>query len=211
METLKIKSKIALATLLLVLCVTIVRAQDNTAAQQEAFSSSYTLEKSGDYTKAAEALKKVYDEKSYETNLRLGWLTYMGGSFTEACAYYQKAIALMPYGIEARFGYINPAAALGNWDQVITQYNEILKTDPQNTTANYRLGYIYYGKADYNKAFTYFEKNVNLYPFDYDSLIMYAWTNFKLGKLREAKVLFNKALLNRPKDSSALEGLGLIK
>jgi tetratricopeptide (TPR) repeat protein len=94
---------------------------------------------------------------------------------------------------------------------VINQYVEILKIDPQNTIANYRLGSIYYGKADYNKALGYLEKNVNLYPFDYDSIILFAWTNFKLGKLREAKVLFNKALLNRPKDSSATEGLSLIK
>jgi len=40
---------------------------------------------------------------------------------------------------------------------------------------------------------------------------MLAWTNFKLGKFREAKVLFSKALLIQPGDESALEGLGLIK
>jgi tetratricopeptide (TPR) repeat protein len=211
METLTMKKIIAIAIVAFIMMAKTTYAQDNATALLDAFSSSYTLEKSGDYTKAAEALKKVYDEKSYELNLRLGWLTYMGGNFTEGCAYYQKAIALMPYGIEARFGYINSAAALGNWDAVITQYQEILKTDPQNTTANYKLGNIYYGKAKYSEALPYFEKVVNLYPFDYDSLLMYAWTSYRLGKLREAKVLFNKALLNRPKDASATEGLGLIK
>jgi hypothetical protein len=40
---------------------------------------------------------------------------------------------------------------------------------------------------------------------------MLAWTNFKLGKTREAKILFNKALLYYPEDSSAKEGLALIK
>jgi hypothetical protein len=40
---------------------------------------------------------------------------------------------------------------------------------------------------------------------------MTGWTNFQLGKLREAKVLFQKALLNRPGDNSATEGLSLIK
>jgi len=40
---------------------------------------------------------------------------------------------------------------------------------------------------------------------------MLAWTNFKLGKLREAKVLFQKALLISPDDESATEGLNLIK
>jgi tetratricopeptide (TPR) repeat protein len=211
METLKMKTLITLSIVLVMLFAKSSFAQDNSAALQEAFSSSYTLEKAGDYTKAAEALKKVYDEKSYEINLRLGWLIYEGGNFTESAAYYMKAINLMPYGIEARFGYVYPATALGNWDAVISQYQEILKTDPQNTTANYKLGSIYYGKAKYLEALPYFEKVVNLYPFDYDSLLMYAWSSYRLGKLREAKVLFNKALLNRPKDASATEGLGLIK
>jgi hypothetical protein len=48
---------------------------------------------------------------------------------------------------------------------------------------------------------------VNLYPFDYDGLVMYAWTNFQLKKYREAKVLFNKALMNTPTGSSAMEGI----
>ncbi len=205
------KKLIGIAIVVLIIMAKSSFAQDNSAGLQDAFSNSYTMEKSGDYTKSAEALKKMYDENSYEINLRLGWLTYMGGMFNESCAYYQKAIKLMPYGIEARFGYINPAAAMGNWDAVINQYLEILKTDPQNTSANYRLGNIFYGKAEYGKALPYFEKVVNLYPFDYDSLLMYAWTSYRLGKLREAKVLFNKALLNRPKDASATEGLGLIK
>jgi Flp pilus assembly protein TadD len=50
-----------------------------------------------------------------------------------------------------------------------------------------------------------------MYPFDYDALHMFGWTNYRLGKLREAKVLFNKTLMNRPDDKSALEGLGLIQ
>jgi len=178
---------------------------------QDAFSGSYKLETTGDYVKSIDALKAIYDEKSYEINLRLGWLNYMAGLFTESISYYQKAIALKPYSIEAKLGIVNPAAAAGNWEQVKTQYNEILKIDPQNTTANYRMGVIFYGKQDYNTAFKYLEKVVNLYPFGYDALIMYAWCNYKLGKLREAKVLFNTVLMYSPTDTSALEGLGLIK
>ena len=40
---------------------------------------------------------------------------------------------------------------------------------------------------------------------------MLAWSNLKLGKTREAKIYFNKALLYSPDDASAREGLGLIK
>jgi tetratricopeptide (TPR) repeat protein len=188
-----------------------LHGQANFKPIEDAFASSYLLQDKANYTGAIAALKAVYDENSYEINVRLGWLNYLGGFFTESAAYYQKAIKLKPYAIEPKLGFVYPAAALGNWDQVIAQYNEILKIDSQNTTANYRLGSIYYGKLDYASAEKYLEKVVNLYPFDYDSNILYAWTNLKLGKNREAQVLFHKVLMMRPNDTSALEGMGLIK
>jgi tetratricopeptide (TPR) repeat protein len=188
-----------------------LQGQANFKPIEDAFATSYTLQDKADYSGAIAALKAVYDENSYEINVRLGWLNYLGGFFTESAAYYQKSIKLKPYAIEPKLGYAYPAGALGNWDQVITQYLEILKIDPQNTTANYRLGSIYYGKLDYSSAEKYLEKVVNLYPFDYDSNILFAWTNLKLGKNREAQVLFHKVLMMKPNDSSALEGMGFIK
>jgi tetratricopeptide (TPR) repeat protein len=205
-----IAGKSALLVFILLFSVSL-NAQTNFKALQDAFKSSFSWEYKGNYPDAIAALKAVYAEDSYEINVRLGWLNYLSGSFTEATAYYQKAIALMPYSIEAKFGYVLPASALGNWEQVKTKYEEILQIDPQNTLASYRMGMICYGKQEYAKAEKYFEKVVNLYPFDYDSNIMYAWTNLKLGKYREAQVLFNKVLMLRPDDQSAVEGLGLIK
>ncbi len=176
-----------------------------------AFEKSYALEKKGEFKNAAKELKKVYEPNSYEINLRLGWLDYQAGLFTESSTYYKKAIDLMPYSEEAKFGLIYPKTALGKWDEVIELYNKILLNNPNNTVANYRLGLIYYGQKKYAKAYKYFEKVVNLYPFGYDALLMLAWTNYQLGKLREAKVLFYKVLMYSPKDKSALEGLKLIK
>jgi len=178
---------------------------------QEAFKTSYGLERKADYSGAIKSLSTVYEETSYEVNLRLGWLEYQAGFFTESAAYYRKAITLMPYAIEAKFGFVFPASALGNWDQVISTYQEILKIDPQNTIANYRMGSIYYGRQDYSTAEKHLEKVVNLYLFDYDSNILFAWTLFKLGKLRESSVVFNRCLNIRPDDLSAKEGLALIK
>lgn len=201
--------KIGLLVVAVAISLSSVFAQD--AKVQEAFTNSYKNEKAALYKKAIDDLKAVYSESSYEINLRMGWLHYMAGLFTESLTYYNKAITLMPYSVEARLGYVYPASTLGNWDQVKTQYVEILKVDSKNSSANYHLGCIYYGKADYTNAFKHFETIANLYPFDYDITIMYAWTNFKLGKMREAKVLFTKALLNKPDDKSAKEGLSYIK
>jgi len=67
------------------------------------FKESYTLEQKGDFSKAIEKLNKVYLADSYEMNLRLGWLYYVAGKLTESETYYQKAINLKPYSIEARW------------------------------------------------------------------------------------------------------------
>ena len=52
---------------------------------------------------------------------------------------------------------------------------------------------------------------MNLYPFDYDGNHMLGWCYLNLGRNNDAKVVFQKALLNRPTDASVLEGLSKIK
>jgi tetratricopeptide (TPR) repeat protein len=210
MEFLKIKLQIA--TLLITAMAWIPQVEgQGFKTIENAFKQSYELETKGNYSDAVAQLKSVYDEDSYAINLRLGWLYYMQGSFTESSAHYQRAVALSPYAIEGRLGYVYPLAALGNWAAVRTQYEKILQIDPNNTTASYRLGMILYSSENYQQALKLFEKVANLYPFDYDANVMYAWTSLKLGKLREAEVLFRKVLLIRPGDSSAMEGLQLVK
>jgi len=186
-------------------------AQVSQGALEAAFNKSYQLEKTGDFSAAADVLKKVFDESSYELNLRLGWLNYNAGLFDESIIFYSNAQKLMPYSEEARFGLILPKAALGRWNEVIELYNKILEISPNNSVALNRLGLIYYGRKDYNKAQPLFKKVVDLYPFGYDGLLMLGWTSYFLGNYPQAKVLFNKVLLFSPGDASAKEGLGLIK
>lgn len=206
MEFLK-KSAVLIAMLVM---VKLVSAQ-SMEAQIAAFDSSYKLEKAAKYVDALNVIKGVYIETSYEMNLRMGWLNYLIGQQTTSMSYYSKAAKLNPFSIEARFGLVMPASAVGNWEAVKEQYLEILKVDPQNTKANFNLGLIYYNTKDYVKAYKHYEVCANLYPFDYDSVLMFAWTSYFLGKLREAKVLFSKCLLMRPADKSATEGISLIK
>lgn len=198
-------------TLLVAVLPLVDSSSQDFVAKKDAFQKSYIQEATGEFLAAINSLKEVYDEKSYELNLRLGWLTYQAGSFTESKAYYNKAVTLMPYAIESRFGLVYPLAALGNWTEVIAQYDKILEISPNNSIVLHRLGLIYYGRGDFESAKKFFEKVVNLYPFDYDALTMLAWTYFKLNNLREAKVLFQKALLNTPNGTSAIEGLDLLK
>ena len=176
-----------------------------------AFVKNYQYLDKGDYKNAISVLRQLDDKNSYEINVRLGWLNYTAGYYQEAIAYYKSAIALKPNAIEPKLGIAYPLAALGNNTELMEQYKAILAIDPQNSTANYRMGYLYYTKKDYQNANVYFDKIVKLYPFGYDALLMFAWNNYRLGKNAEAKDLFNKVLLLSPEDKSALEGLALIK
>ena len=177
----------------------------------KAFEDSYRLEKEGKYEDALTVVKAVYSEDSYEINLRLGWLAYLSGKFTESIAYYNNAVAKLPLSVEARLGLVLPLSAMGNWNQIINHYNKILEVDPKNTLVNYRLGVIYYERKQYDKSESYLKKVVNLYPFDHDSLLMLAWVKYRQGNFNHARILFNKVLMSNPADTSAKEGLALVK
>lgn len=195
---------------LLLLLATYASTQ-NTSVWQEAFYRSYEAETKSNFNQAINELVRVYKKDDYFVNLRLGWLYFLAKNNQKSEQFYRTAIRLQPYSIEARFGLVKPLSATARWDQVQLQYSEILKIDPQNTMANYWLGVIHYNRKQFTVAVRLFEKVVNLYPLDYDSVIMLAWTKLNLGKTAEARLLFNHALTLRKNDESALQGLKLIK
>jgi tetratricopeptide (TPR) repeat protein len=208
----KTTSKIMFIAFLFILMSHKLNAQDTTGtALRTAFETSYIYEDAGQYAKGITNLKNMYDANSYDINLRLGWLCYKNAAYTESVKYYKIAVTLKPKSIEARLGYVLPLAALNSNDSVKAQYEKILSLDPMNSKANYWMGYIYFYKANYTTAQTYLEKVSVLYPFDYDITLLLAWTYLKLEKKTEAKDLFKRVLRIDPDDTSAPEGLKLLK
>lgn len=206
MRTLK---KLFIAAIM-ISAIGLLKAQDNSKIQN-AFSKSYSYEYKKEYKKAYDVMKLIYDENSYEINLRSGWVAYLAGQYTESMNFYQKAIDLKPTSIEARLGIVYPINELKDKEKLKAKYEEILKIDPLNSVANYRLGCIYYGKGDYDKATEYLNVAISLYPFDYYITYMLAWTKYKQGKNAEAKDLFNRLLMILPNDQYAIEALSKIK
>jgi tetratricopeptide (TPR) repeat protein len=195
-------------TILLVASFWIGIAHAQTSEQIiNAFKKSYVSESKSDFNSAINELQKAYREDSYECNLRMGWLNYNALKYTASMEYYQKAINLKKFSVEARFGFIKPAYAAKEYAKVYEKYTEILKIDPYNSIANYWIGYSYYAVKNYEVAAKYFELIVNMYPFDYDANHMLAWTYLNLGRVSDAKILFEKALLYKPTDKSSEEGL----
>jgi len=191
--------------------VSIYSSAQDSRNSQLAFSKSCGFESKYQYDEAIKAIKEVYNEKSYPMNTRLGWLCYLNKNYTSSIAYYQKASSLMPAAAEPLWAMVSPLLAAEKWGELEKNYLSIVKIEPKSAIAHYKLGLIYYYRKNYSAAKKFFDISLNLYPMDYDSLLMSAWTNYFLGNKDAAKILFNKVLLLYISDSSALEGLSLIK
>lgn len=194
-----------------VLIIIVILLGYNLFAQTDnskAFSNSYLHESNGQYLESISDLQAVYSESSYSMNLRLGWLFYLSGDYYKSMTYYTNAINLESNSIEARLGYVYPLAALQNWDSVLETYMTILSIDPKNTLVNYRVGYIYYLREDMVSAEKSLIKVLELYPFDYDSNLLLGSVYMKMGKIKEAKIYFNRALEFNP---SSIEVQGILK
>lgn len=210
MGLLKGNMKLFLATFAVALCSLVSLPAWSQKSRSELFAKSYEYESNKQFDQAIEALKQV-DGDLYAVNLRLGWLYYNKGSFKASLLYYSKAIQQRPTSLEARFGYVLPAAKMKDWLKVGKQYDAILKLDPNNTKANYYRGLMYFNVGEYSKAEPYFDKVERLYPFDYDIVILSAWNAYYLKNREKAKQLFNQALLIQPNSASAAQGISLCK
>lgn len=173
---------------------------------EPAFSKSYSFEYDSQYVKAIESMMALNSD-AYEVSLRIGWLYYQSKDYLKSETFYKKAIAAEPASIEARFGIVLPLAALGNWNNVLTHYLDILKIDPNNSIANYRVGYIYYSRKDYVNAMAYLSKVIRLYPFDYDSNLLAGKVMLAQAKHAEAKKFFIRALEYNPQSEEARTAL----
>lgn len=179
-------------------------AQDETI---NAFSNSYQFESYKQYDKAIESLKNIYKISSYTINLRLGWLTYLKGDYTQSEKYYKQAITIEPKSIEALLGISYPQAAMLNWNDLTTTYQSVLKIDKMNKSANYRLGQLFFNKNEFTKAESHLQTIIVTYPFDYDANVLLAQIKTKQGNIDKAKKLYKNALMYSPNNVQILKAL----
>lgn len=196
----------------LILAFGILIASVNTISAQSknalAYAKSYEQEYAQDYNKAIDEMQVIYSENSYDVNLRMGWLNYASGEYLKSKKFYLKAIGLAKKSVEARLGLINVLAALQNWNEVLSTYEEILSIDPNNSNANYQVAVIYFIRKDYSKSESYAMKAHDLYPFDYSSNVLLGKIKIQLGDKATAKKYLHAALNYSP---SATEVSDLLK
>ncbi|MCS6818574.1 MAG: tetratricopeptide repeat protein [Chitinophagales bacterium] len=184
---------------------TALRAQNEKSA--EAFSKSYLYENAKDYKNAINAIESAGTNDFYEAQLRLGWLHYLSGNYFKSIEHYKKAISLKNKSVEARLGLAYPLYAMGNIEDLIKNYLDILLHDASNYTVNYRLASLYLERKQYEQALQFAQKLIELYPFDYNSNLIAARIFVGLGKVIEARKCYYTCLLFSPSDADILAAL----
>jgi tetratricopeptide (TPR) repeat protein len=140
----------------------------------------------------------------------LGWLHYQNGNYSKSNTYYKKATELQPKSIEAKLGLANAVSGLGNWDELMQIYEDILKLDPINSSANYKLAYMLHSRRKNSQAIEHIKTVLTHYPFDFDSNLLAGKIYISLGNITDAKVVLNRALIYNPKSfevANMLKGL----
>lgn len=179
----------------------------------DAFNKSVEQAANLKYGEAIKTMTDIYKSYSddYIVNLRLGWLYYVTKDYNNSEKYYNKAVKVSSNSPEALLGLTLPLSKEGKWNAIINVYKTILDKDPNNYTANLRLGQIYFNNKNYLNAKSLFETIQNDSPSDYSANLYLGWTYYYLGNSSKANNYFTNTLISVPADTSAAQGFNLTK
>lgn len=161
--------------------------------QTKTIQDSYNSEALGEYPAALQVMQSLAAAEPNEPfyQIRIAWLLYLSGKYTEALGAYQKSVQLLDC-VDAQIGVINCQLALANWDSAIKTATDLLKIEPRNSTILGKLAYAAYMKKDYKLSSGYYGKIVELYPWDMENRAYYVNNLYLAGKITEAKAEYAK-------------------
>lgn len=97
------------------------------------------------------------------------------------------------------------------YDSALRIGSEILKKNPDENDVLFIIGGIYYMKAKYRSAISYFEKSLEIATHDVEVLILNANSYYRLGNFSKAIQCCNTIKEIDPKNKAVVELIGKIK
>jgi len=94
--------------------------------------------------------------------------------------------------------------AAGQFEKAEIEYRKVLQSAPDNATAIFQLGVIYYEQGRFPQALVYLKKAAELTPDNSDLRLKLCLTEFSLGGLKEARTNAMRALEKQPGQKDAL-------
>ncbi|WP_299494028.1 hypothetical protein [uncultured Shewanella sp.] len=184
----------------------------NSNLRELSFSKSYGYEKIGDYQNAINSLVSVYkkEPKDYILNLRLGYLYYLQGSFSNAKFHYLAAKKILPNALSPQLGMMRISNVKEKFDDTEALGYEVIKKDFYNYYANLYLSYALRKNKKYNAAAEIDKKMLDVYPDDTTFLLEYGLLKFQQKDYSKTREILSLLLVLEPENVSAKEVLSQI-
>ncbi|MDY0151901.1 MAG: tetratricopeptide repeat protein [Candidatus Cloacimonas sp.] len=127
------------------------------AQGKSTITDSYNAETAKNYTRALQIMEEIAatDTTDEFFPLRIGWLQYLLGRYSDAIISYTKSNNIA-HSLDAQTGIVNCQLALGKWDNARDLADQILKSYPQNAVILGKAAYAAYMKQDYRGAADYY-------------------------------------------------------
>ncbi|MGE5194162.1 MAG: tetratricopeptide repeat protein, partial [Deltaproteobacteria bacterium] len=171
------------------------------------FMTTQALELSGDTKAALEAIAKAQEIMPNNPLLRYqeGWVYYHARQFDEAVSRMEKLIADFPEPQvrkiirRAQYSLSNMHVLKGDIRKGEEILEEIYKEDPEDTSVNNDLGYLYADQGkNLDQAESMIRKALSAEPENGAYLDSLGWVLFKRGKYEDALPYLEKAVKNSP-------------
>ena len=195
---------------LVFLCVTLwgARVVAGTEAP-DLYRASYQAEARGDYVGALAKMRQIRKAAgvSYFLALRTGWVAYLAGELAVAETAYGEAVAVKPKAVEAKLGLSLVLFAGKKWGELETTCKQVLSQDSKHPAVRARLAAAQYNLGKFTDSAQGYRKLLDDYPGELDYQTGLAWALLRMGKIAEARSLFQAVLAVSPDNPSARGGL----
>jgi tetratricopeptide (TPR) repeat protein len=180
-------------------------------SQPQPLPDSYRFESDGDWPHAVEAQRLVAQRKpqDYFATLRLGYLEYKAGRYSEAAADYEVAVHLAPNALDAKLGLLLARIAEKSYPAALETAEAILARDPRNYLARSRKAWALYESQKFREAVAAYSSVLDDYPGDIEMRLGRAYALFGAKRPVESEMEFREVLQRVPSERRARLALGL--
>ncbi len=170
-----------------------------------AYARSFGYERTQAYEDAVRSLAPVYEAypNGYTVNLRMGWLFYLNGNYSNAVAHYEVAEAAAPSALEPKLGRLLPLLSQERWAEAEAVGYQIVSVDHYSYYGNLRLAAALRMQGKVESAYQVALKMVTAYPTDVAYLVELARIAEARGEGDEARRLFGEILILDPENEVA--------
>jgi tetratricopeptide (TPR) repeat protein len=136
---------------------------------------------------------------------------FESGDYQEAVDAYTLYLNIKPRNIKTLYNRGRAHEELGEHDLAMADYEKVLKLDDDHIKARLSIGNIHFRNEDYEKAYYQFDLVVTKHRQSDVALMYRGKANQKLGKLRDALLDYNEAILINSSNGQVYLYRGILK